>query len=107
MPRRIIKTTEPRKVAPYLDPKLREDQLIAEAVDLAERQLLEGTASSQVITHFLRLGTEQAKLEREKLKKETELLEEKKKAIKSAERSEALFAEAIEAMKRYSGENSN
>lgn len=92
-----------RKIRPALHPESREQQMINLAVDLAEKQMLEGTASSQVITHFLKLGTEKAKLEREKLANETELLKAKKESIESDKRKEELFERAIKAMQRYSG----
>ena len=97
-------STEPIKnVRPALTPEARENQMIALAVDLAEKQLLEGTASSQVITHYLKLGTQRERLERERLEKENQLLTAKTEALQSAKRSEELFAEAIKAMKKYSG----
>lgn len=94
---------EPKKSRPALTPEGRENQLIAKAINLAERQLDEGTASSQVITHFLKLGTENAKLEREKLKHENELLRAKTAAIESSKRSEELFERALRAMSDYQG----
>ena len=87
-----------------MTPEAREDQLIALAVDLAERQLIEGTASAQVITHYLKLGTTMSRLERDKLKYENELLQARTNAIKSAERIEALYADAIVMMRTYSGQ---
>lgn len=81
----------------------REKQLVALAVDLAEKQLREGTASAQVITHYLKLGTEREKLEREILKEQRDLITEKTKALKSAAHMEELYAQAIEAMKTYGG----
>lgn len=92
-----------QKRRPALTPEARENQMIALAVDLAEKQLLEGTASSQVITHFLKLATTRAQLEKEKLANENELVKAKTKSIQAAENSEKLFAEAIAAMKRYGG----
>lgn len=89
--------------APAKTPKGRENQLISLAVDLAEKQLQEGTASSQVITHFLKLGTERERLEREKLEQENLLIREKVNAIRAAERVEELYANAIAAMKTYGG----
>lgn len=77
--------------------------MISLAVDLAERQLLEGTASAQVITHYLKLGTLKEQLEREKLEKENELLRAKTEALQSAQHIEELYAEAIKAMRSYSG----
>lgn len=73
----------------------RENELIALAVDLAEEQLRAGTASSQVITHFLKLATEKEKLEREKLEAEIEMTRTKKKSIESSDRLEELMANAI------------
>lgn len=88
-------------IRPGLTPESRESQLISLAVDLAEKQLIEGTASSQVISHFLKLGSTKYQIEKRKLEKETELLEAKASAIKSAENSEKIYQEAIEAMKSY------
>ncbi len=81
----------------------REKQLVALAVDLAEKQLREGTASSQVITHYLKLGSTAAKLEQEKTKRELELLTAKTEALKSAKRMEEMYTKAINAMKSYGG----
>lgn len=92
-----------RRIRPALHPESREQQMINLAVDLAEKQMLEGTASSQVITHFLKLGTEKAKLERVKLEKETELLAAKTESLESAKRMEELYDKAIKAMQNYAG----
>ena len=89
--------------APAKTPEGRENQLISLAIDLAEKQLQEGTASSQVITHFLKLGTERERLEREKHEQENLLISEKINAIRAAERVEELYANAIAAMKSYGG----
>lgn len=91
------------KMRPALTPEARESQLVSYAVDLAEKQLREGTASSQVITHFLKLGTMQHKAEMEKLQRENELLKAKTEALKSSQQSEELVKAALEAMKKYSG----
>ena len=88
---------------PALSPEARENQMISLAVDLAEQQLRDGTASSQVITHFLKLGTTRAELEKEKLKRENDLLEAKRESLQSMKRTEELMAEAIKAMRNYSG----
>ena len=98
------KASETNKHRPALNPEARENQMISLAVDLAEKQLIEGTASSQVITHFLKLGTTKAELEREKLANENELLRAKTEAIQSAKRIEELYDNAINAMKNYSGQ---
>lgn len=92
------------KHAPALTPEGREAQMIALATECAERQMREGTASSQVIVHYLRLGTQKNKLELEKLRKETELLGAKTQAIQSSEKIEALYQAAMDAMKSYSGQ---
>lgn len=88
---------------PALTPESRENQLVSLAINLAEKQLREGTASSQVITHYLKLGSTQAKLEQEKLKQENELLKAKTETLKSAKEIEKLYQEAIMAMKSYGG----
>lgn len=89
---------------PALTPEARENQMISLAVDLAERQLEEGTASSQVITHFLKLGSSKERLEREKLEEENKLLRAKTESLQSQKRVEELYAEALTAMRRYSGQ---
>ena len=81
--------------------------MISLAVDLAEKQLLEGTASAQVITHYLKLGTLKEQLEREKLEKENELLRAKTEAIQSAQRMEEMYEEAIKAMKNYTSSSTD
>lgn len=92
-----------RRLRPALTPEAREMQLISMAFDAAEQQFLAGTASSQVITHFLKLGSEKERLEREKLEEENKLLRAKTKAVESSEEIKALYAEAVKAMQRYSG----
>ena len=90
-----------RKIRPALTPEARENQLISLAIDLAEKQLIEGTASSQVIAHYLKLGSTGYKIEKRKLERETELLEAKTESLQSAKRVEELYAEAMEAFKGY------
>lgn len=92
-----------KKIRPALTPESREKQMVSLAIDLAEKQLLEGTASSQVITHFLKLGTMQHKAEMEKLERENELLRAKTKSLETNQNIEQLYNEAIEAMRSYSG----
>ena len=96
-----------RKIRPALTPEARENQLIALAVDLVEQRLLDGSASSQETTHFLKLGSMKNQLEMEKLREENKLLKAKTESIQSAKRVEELYAEAINAMRRYSGNRSS
>lgn len=101
---KVTGSSEPkRRIRPALTPEARESQLCSLAIDLAEQQLLDGTASSQVITHFLKLATAKEQLERERLKKENQLLDAKTKAIDSAEEMKELYGKAITAMMKYSG----
>lgn len=83
-----------------------ENQLIGLASDLAKRQMENGTASSQVITHFLKLGSSQNRLETEKLRRENELLQAKTEALKSQKRVEELMVNALQAMRSYTGSTS-
>lgn len=101
---KVKKAGTTRKIRPAMTPEARENQMIALAMDAAERQLLDGSASSQVITHFLKLGTERERLEREKLEKENELLRAKTEAIESGEEMKSLYEEAIKAMRNYAGQ---
>lgn len=98
-----MKKETKRKIRPAITASIRENQMISLAVDLAEKQLQEGTASSQVITHFLKLGTTKAELEKEKLVRENELLRAKKESYESSKNIEALYSEAIAALKDYGG----
>ena len=92
-----------KKIRPALTPEARENQLIALAVDLVEQRLLDGTASSQETTHFLKLGSMRNRLEMEKLEEENRLLKAKTESIQSQKKSEELFLEAIKAFRSYSG----
>lgn len=89
---------------PALSIENRESQLISLAYDRAEQQLRDGTASSQVISHFLKQGTIKAQLELEKIRNENLLLEAKTKAIASAEESRIIAENAIKAMRNYKGQ---
>lgn len=97
------KAKQELKMRPALTPEARENQLIYLATDLAEQQLRDGTASSQVITHFLKLGSTKERIEKEILASRKELLEAQTEALQSNKKIEALYENAITAMKRYSG----
>lgn len=88
---------------PATTPEGRENQMIALAVDLAEKQMREGTASAQVISHYLKLGSSREKLEQERLAVENKLLEAKTEAIASQKRVEELYLDALRAMSTYQG----
>lgn len=97
-------SSKPRR-PPATTPEARENQLIAAAVDLAERQILEGKASSQVITHYLKLASTRERLEQERLRRENELLQAKVESLASAQKNEELYRKAIEAFASYRGED--
>lgn len=97
--------TRPRRTA--MNPEARENQLVAMAVDLAEQQLLNGTASSQVITHYLKLGSMKEKQEFEIREKQKELLVAKTESLQSSKRIEELYVNALNAMRNYNGSNDN
>lgn len=86
-----------------LTPEARENQLISLAVDLAEQQLRDGTASSQVITHYLKLGSTKERIEKEILERQKELITAKTEQLKSQKKVEELYMNALNAMKSYSG----
>lgn len=97
------KSDTPRR-PPATTPEGREQQLVALAFDLAENQLADGSASAQVITHFLKFGSSQNKLEQEKLRKENLLLEARVEQISASAQNSELYQQAINMMKVYSGE---
>lgn len=94
---------QPRRRPPATTPEARENQMVALAVDLAEKQLRNGTASSQVLTHYLKLGTIKERKELLLLEQEIELKKAKTESIQSAKRVEELYKEALNAMRSYSG----
>ena len=102
---KAVKTSSGRKRAsrPAMSPEARENQMIALAVDLAEQQLRDGTASSQVITHFLKLGSTTERLERKIKEEQAKMLEAKTGALKSMQNMEEMYAKAVSAMRAYQG----
>lgn len=92
---------------PATTPEARENQLIAAAVDLAAKQLADGTASAQVITHYLKLGSSREQLEQEKMRLDGELAKAKIETMASMARSEALMKDALNAFRSYSGKASD
>lgn len=101
--KKVSERTSTRRTRPAISPEARENQLIAMAYDLVEQRLKDGTATSQETTSLIKLGNTKARLEIEKMKHETELLKAKTDAIESARKSEELYANAIAAMRKYSG----
>lgn len=105
MPRRASEPREePTQRRPATSPKARENQMINLAESLAEQQLRDGSASSQVITHYLKLGTERERLEVQRLVHENEVLKAKVESFASAKRTEELYESALNAMRAYQGQ---
>ncbi len=101
--RRKLKDEETRR-KPATTPEGRENELISSAIDLAEKQIRSGTASSQVVTHFLKLGSTRERLEQQRLEHENELTRVKIEALESQKRVEELYMEALSAMRSYAGD---
>lgn len=93
-----------RKSRPALTPEARENQIISLAMDLAEQQLRDGTASSQLITEFVKRGSTKARLEKEILEEQKELLVAKTESLQSQKRVEELYVDAIKAFRNYNGQ---
>lgn len=89
---------------PALTPEARENQLISLATDLVEKRLREGTASSQETTHFLKLASTKARLEKQILEKQAELITAKTESLQSQKKVEELYTEAMKAFRNYSGQ---
>jgi len=100
------KEEEPRKrgQAPGRTVEARENKIISLAYDLVEERIKKKTATSQEVTAFIKAGSVQAYLEREKLRKENELLQAKTDALKSQKAVEELYAKAMAAFRTYSGQ---
>lgn len=92
-----------RRMRPALTPDARENQMASLAMDLAEQQLRDGTASAQVITHFLKLVSSRERLEKERLAEENKLIRAKSKALDDQAESKVLYENALKAMRSYSG----
>lgn len=90
---------------PATTPEARENQLVKAAVDLAEKQLLEGTASAQVISHYLKMGSSRERLEQRRLEEEIKMQAAKTEFMESQKRVEAMYGEALAAMRSYSGQD--
>ena len=101
------RSNEAKKIRrpPATTPEARENQMVNLAVDLAEKQMREGTASSQVISHYLKLGSTREKLEQERLARENNLLAAKADSIASAQKVEELYKSALGAMREYQGQD--
>jgi hypothetical protein len=95
--------TSARSKLPATTPEMREMQLADAAYDLAEEQIRTGTASSQVVTHFLKVGSSRERLEQERMRHEVELMEVKKEQLQGQKRVEELYVGALEAMRGYQG----
>lgn len=103
---KVTQTSPPKKLRkprPAMTPEARENQLIALAIDRVEQRIIDGTASSQELIHYLKLGSEKNQLEMEKLRKENELLTAKTSALESAKHIEEMYVNAIAAMRSYNG----
>ena len=101
--RRVTESDKTRR-RPATTPEGRENQLVSAAIDLAERQIHSGTASSQVITHYLKLGSTRERLEQQRLEHENELTRVKIESLESQKRVEELYMEALNAMRSYAGD---
>lgn len=105
MTKRIAKDKDEKQKRrrPAITPEARENQMVSLAVDLAEKQLMEGTASSQVITHYLKLGSTKERIEKEILENKKELIKAQTESMQSAKKVEELYENALNAMRAYSG----
>lgn len=101
--RTVSSSDSSRKMRPALSPEARENQMISLAMDLAEQQLRDGTASSQLITEFVKRGSTKSRLEKEILEEQKELMAAKTESLQSAKRIEELYLNALDAMRSYSG----
>ena len=96
-------TEKVHKLRPMLTPEAQETRCVSLAYDLVEKRLLDGSASSQETTHFLKIGSAKAQMELEKMRREIELTIAKAKAIANADEMKVLYENALKAMRDYSG----
>ena len=93
----------PRRLRPGLSPEADENQLISLSIDAAKKMLVEGTAPTSIVLHYLKLATTRERMEREMMATQKELMEAKKQALESQAKVEQLYVNAMKAMRRYSG----
>lgn len=96
-----------KMMRPALTPESRENQMVCLAIDLAEKQLRDGTASSQLIHHFVKIGSTKEKIEKEILQEQKKLIEAKTQTLQSAQKNDELFAQALVAMSSYKGQSND
>lgn len=94
---------EQPSLTPAMTPEGQEDQLISLAVDLAIKRLQDGSASNQLVTELIKLGTTKERLAKEKLQRENEMLKAKTEALEAAKENGERYAAALRAMREYSG----
>ena len=92
-----------RRQAPGSTVESRENQIARLAYDLVEKRIRNGTATSQEVVYFLRMGSSQSQLEKQKLESENKLLEAKTDALESQRKIEELYERAIKSMALYQG----
>lgn len=100
----VKSSTSQRKMRPALNPENDEAQCISLAMDLVKQRLMDGTASSQETTHFLKLATSKAKLEQEILEEQKKLIQAKTESLQDAKDMKVMYEEAIKAIKEYAGQ---
>lgn len=101
--KKVGTSTPSKRKRPALSPEARENQMISYAMDLVEQRLIDGTASSQETTHFLKLATNKSKLENKLLEAQTEMAIAKKEALQSQKRYEEQLEAAMKAIRVYNG----
>lgn len=100
---KVVEEYEAPSFTPAMTPEDQEDQLISLAVDLAVQRLRDGTASNQLVSEIIKLGTVKERLTREKLQRENEMLRAKTEAIEASKNNGEMYLKAIKAMKTYAG----
>lgn len=91
--------------APAMSVEANDNEMISLANKCAREQLRNGTASSQIICHYLKQGSERERLAVEQARADLELTRAKTKAIESSERIESMFAKALSAFSDYRGDS--
>ena len=99
------KQSNPVQLPPALTPEAQENRMISLATRLAEQKMLDGTASSQLIVHYLKLGSSKERLQQEIMEKQKDLIAAKTEALQTAKHIEELYNEAIKSMRVYAGQS--
>lgn len=104
MTRRFDEEKPARRRSPAKTPEEREGVLISKSLNLIEKQIDDGTASSQVLSLYAKLGSSRERLEQERLVADNAVLRKKLEGMEAAIDVKNLMEDALNAFRGYTGQ---